>query len=119
MSRVGAVTLTASVEREAADMITTMVREAHRRDPTYQRVWICLVDGNVHQIERVTAEARHLRSKITIIVDFVPVAAVEFDNLSLVCCVTWGMSQRKTFPGLPCGHRAESPDEVLGWRVGV
>ena len=66
--------LAASVEHEAADMITTMVREAHRRDPAHERVWICLVDGNVHQIERVTAEAKRLNIKITIIVDFVHVA---------------------------------------------
>jgi len=65
--------LAASVEREAADMITTMAGEAHRRDPTQQRVWICLVDGNAHQIDRVTAEAKRLGVKVTIIVDFVHV----------------------------------------------
>lgn len=65
--------LAASVEREAADMITTMAGEAHRRDPTHQRVWICLVDGNAHQIDRVTAEAKRLNVTVTIIVDFVHV----------------------------------------------
>ena len=65
--------LAASVEREAADMITAMAGEAHRRDPTHQRVWICLVDGNAHQIDRVTAEAQRLGIQITIIVDLVHV----------------------------------------------
>ena len=63
--------LAASVEHEAADMISTMAGEAHRRDPTHQRVWICLVDGNTHQIERVTAEATRLDVTVTIIVDLV------------------------------------------------
>ncbi len=29
-----------------------------RRDPTHARTWIALVDGNNHQINRFTAEAR-------------------------------------------------------------
>ena len=65
--------LAASVEREATDMIAWMVSEAHRRDPTQERDWFAVVDGNAHQIDRITAEAERLGKPITIIVDIVHV----------------------------------------------
>lgn len=65
--------LAASVEREATDMIRWMVDEAHRRDPTHARHWFATVDGNAHQIQRITAEARRLGKPITIIIDVVHV----------------------------------------------
>ena len=65
--------LATSVEREATDMIAWMVGEAHRRDPTHERDWFATVDGNAHQIERITAEARRYHKPITIIIDIVHV----------------------------------------------
>jgi hypothetical protein len=65
--------LAASVEREATDMIMWMVGEAHRRDPAHERDWFAVVDGNAHQIERITAEAKRHHKPITIIVDIVHV----------------------------------------------
>lgn len=65
--------LSASVQREATDMITWMVDEAERRDPTHARDWFALVDGNAHQIDRITAEAKRRHKPITIIVDIVHV----------------------------------------------
>jgi hypothetical protein len=65
--------LAASVEREATDMIARMVDEADRRDPAHERDWFALVDGNAHQIDRITAEAKRHHKTITIIVDIVHV----------------------------------------------
>ena len=65
--------LSASVEHEAAQVITTMFDEATRRDPDHRRTWICLLDGNAHQIDRVTAEAEARNVTVTIIVDFIHV----------------------------------------------
>jgi hypothetical protein len=65
--------LAASVAGEAAEVITTMFDEATRRDPGHRRIWICLLDGNAHQIERVTAEAAARDVRVTIIVDFIHV----------------------------------------------
>jgi hypothetical protein len=65
--------LAASVERDAADVIAAMFDEATRRDPDHRRTWICLLDGNAHQIERVNAEAATRQATVTIIVDFIHV----------------------------------------------
>lgn len=65
--------LAASVEHDAAQVIATMFAEATRRDPEHQRTWICLLDGNAHQIDRVNAEARARTVTVTIIVDFIHV----------------------------------------------
>jgi hypothetical protein len=65
--------LTASVQREAAQVITAMFDEATRRDPDHRRTWICLLDGNAHQIERVNAEAQARKVTVTIVVDFIHV----------------------------------------------
>jgi hypothetical protein len=47
--------------------------EAERRDPDHQRTWIALVDGNNHQIDQTTAQARERGVEVTITVDFVHV----------------------------------------------
>jgi hypothetical protein len=65
--------LAASVEREAAQVITAMFAEATRRDPDHRRTWICLLDGNAHQIDRVNTEAQARKVTVTIIVDFIHV----------------------------------------------
>ena len=65
--------LAASVVQEAAQVITTMFDEATRRDPEHRRRWICLLDGNAHQIDRVTAEAETRHVQVTIIIDFIHV----------------------------------------------
>jgi hypothetical protein len=65
--------LAASVADEAAEVITAMFAEATRRDPEHRRTWICLLDGNAHQIDRVNAEAQARKVTVTIIVDFIHV----------------------------------------------
>lgn len=49
--------LTASVVDDAAQVVAQIFDEAERRDRDHARTWIALVDGNNHQIERITAEA--------------------------------------------------------------
>ncbi len=65
--------LTASVVDDAATVIAAVFDEACRRDPGHEHPWVALVDGNCHQIERITAEAEQRNITITIICDFVHV----------------------------------------------
>jgi hypothetical protein len=65
--------LAASVRRPAAEMIGVMFDEATRRDPDHRRAWFCVVDGNAHQIDRVTTEAATRGAPVTIIIDFIHV----------------------------------------------
>ena len=65
--------LTASVVEGAATVVARLFDEAERRDPQHTRPWVALVDGNNHQIELITAEARRRRVDVTIVVDFVHV----------------------------------------------
>jgi hypothetical protein len=63
--------LTASVVDDAAQVLCGVFDEADRRDPDHRRTWIALVDGNNHQIERITAEAHTRDVPLTILIDFV------------------------------------------------
>ena len=65
--------LLASVVDNAASVVDQIFAEAGRRDPTHARTWIALVDGNNHQINRITAEARARDVPITIIIDLIHV----------------------------------------------
>jgi len=65
--------LTASVTRDAADMIGGVFDEAERRDSGHEREWVALVDGNNHQIQRIQAEAKARGTPVTIVIDFVHV----------------------------------------------
>jgi hypothetical protein len=65
--------LTASVTDAAAQVIKAGFDEATRRDPDHQRVWVALVDGNTHQIDRIRAQARTRKVPVTIVVDFIHV----------------------------------------------
>jgi hypothetical protein len=65
--------LTASVVADAADVIAAGFAEADRRDPSHERTWVALVDGNAHQIDRIRAEADARDVPVTIVVDFVHV----------------------------------------------
>jgi hypothetical protein len=65
--------LTASVVQDAATVIADIFDEAERRDPDQQRQWVCLVDGNNHQIDRIKQEAKTRKVKVTIVVDVVHV----------------------------------------------
>ena len=65
--------LTASVVDDAASVVAAVFTEAERRDPTHQRTWVALVDGNNHQIDRIRAEAASRDVEVNVIVDVVHV----------------------------------------------
>jgi hypothetical protein len=65
--------LNASVVDSTIPMVTRLFDRAHQRDPQHQRRWIVLVDGNNHQIDRITAEAHTRGVHVDIIVDFIHV----------------------------------------------
>lgn len=71
--------LTASVADDAAAVIAEAFREAERRDPHHDRTWVALVDGNNHQINRITAEAKRRGIKVTIVVDLIHVLGYLWD----------------------------------------
>jgi hypothetical protein len=65
--------LTASVVADAASVVAQIFAEADRRDPDHARTWVALVDGNNHQIDRITAEAHARNLAVTIVIDFIHV----------------------------------------------
>ena len=65
--------LLASIVQDAASVIAGVFDEAERRDPQHARVWVALVDGNVHQINRINAEATARNLTIVVICDLVHV----------------------------------------------
>ena len=65
--------LVASVVADAAEVITAVFDEADRRDPAHRRTWVALVDGNIHQLDRIHAEARARGVQVTVVVDLVHV----------------------------------------------
>jgi hypothetical protein len=65
--------LIASVAENATTVIARIFAEAQRRDPDQQRAWVALVDGNNHQIQRITTEAKARGVTVTIIVDVIHV----------------------------------------------
>jgi hypothetical protein len=65
--------VTASVTDDAAAVVAAVFDEASRRDPGHDLTWIALVDGNLHQITRIQAEAAARTATVTIICDFIHV----------------------------------------------
>lgn len=65
--------LTASVETDAAEVISTVFDEAERRDPQHLRTWVALADGNNHQIQQVKAEAAARQVPVRLLIDFIHV----------------------------------------------
>lgn len=65
--------VTASVAADAAAVVAAVFAEADRRDPGHQRTWIALADGNIHQLDRIRAEAAARGITITIICDVIHV----------------------------------------------
>jgi hypothetical protein len=65
--------LVASIEQDAATVIAKVFDEADRRDPKHTRTWVALVDGNVHQIDRIKAEAKARSINVAVVCDLVHV----------------------------------------------
>jgi len=65
--------LVASVVEDAASVVAQVFDQAERRDPTHRRRWVALVDGNNHQIDRISAEAHARKVTVAVVVDFIHV----------------------------------------------
>lgn len=65
--------LTASVVEDTASVIATIFDEAERRDPDHSHVWVGLVDGNKHQIDRFETEAAARKIDLHNFVDWIHV----------------------------------------------
>ena len=65
--------LVASVVQDAATVIARVFDEADRRDPDHTRTWVALVDGNIHQIDRIKAEAKARNVNVAVMCDLVHV----------------------------------------------
>ncbi len=61
----------ASVEKDATDVIDTLVMEAKQRDPFHKKEWIVLVDGQDYQIEQIEAALERHQVQATIVLDIV------------------------------------------------
>jgi len=61
----------ASVVDDASDVIWKGFAEAARRDPSIERPWVALVDGNPHQLRQIREHAADLGANITVVVDFI------------------------------------------------
>lgn len=89
----------ASVEKSAATVIQSAFDEAKRRDPTHQRQWVVLLDGEERQLDYVKASAQHEDVRVTIILDFIHVleylwkAAYCFTPVGSVEAETWVMTR--------------------------
>lgn len=65
--------LTASVTDDIAAVVAAGFDEAQRRDPSGERTWTVLVDGNRAQIEAATAEAASRGVTVSVVFDFIHV----------------------------------------------
>jgi len=65
--------VTASVAKDAAEVVGRVFDEAQRRDPGHKRRWVALVDGNRHQIDCIVAQAESRKVSVAIVVDVVHV----------------------------------------------
>lgn len=63
----------ATLQQEPKDVVRDMFQEAVRRDPTMQKRWVALVDGNETQIRLLQEHAQTLGVQLTIILDIIHV----------------------------------------------
>jgi hypothetical protein len=66
-------TMSASVRKQAGEVIAEAFAEAHRRDSDHRRPWFAVVDGNNHQIETITTLAADYQVKVPILIDLIHV----------------------------------------------
>ena len=85
----------ASLSHSSSQVIDDAFAEALRRDPSRQRRWVVLVDGQVDQIRRIQQAARKAKVKVTIVLDIVHVleylwkAAYVFHPQGSTAAETW------------------------------
>jgi len=102
--------LSASVTEDASTIVADMFAEADRRDPEHQRVWVALVDGNNHQIDRIKKEAKTRKLKVTILIDVIHV--IEY---------LWSASWCFFAEGDPAAERwvNDKARQILGGKAGI
>ena len=91
--------LAASLVQDIPTVIAAGFDEATRRDPTHTRDWVALVDGNITQIEAITAQAAARGAEVTILVDYLHVAGYVWDAAKALFCTdtTAGMTLARTW----------------------
>lgn len=82
----------ASVEKDSLTVFSELFEEAHRRDPTHEKEWVVLVDGQKYQLDEIKKIANKRNLQIIIILDIIHViewlkdaAHLFFDESSLAC----------------------------------
>ncbi|GAB2558869.1 hypothetical protein GCM10027167_77140 [Nocardia heshunensis] len=65
--------LTASIGKPPAQVVAAAFAHAEARDPTHQRTWIAVVDGDYRQIELIRGEAARHHARVHILLDLVHV----------------------------------------------
>jgi hypothetical protein len=63
----------ASLEKEPEQVIADALAEARHRDPTGDKIWVALVDGNKPQIRDLRRMAKENQINLTIVVDIIHV----------------------------------------------
>lgn len=63
----------ASIEKEAKNVTADIFDEALRRDPKKQKIWVCLIDGDKKQLNRVKKQAKNKKINLEIIMDIIHV----------------------------------------------
>lgn len=63
----------ASVKREATEVTEEVFQEALRRDPTNNRPWIAVVDGQPQQLKNIEAGIKRHQVNVTLVLDFIHV----------------------------------------------
>jgi hypothetical protein len=69
----------ASLEHSPEDVMTAMFDEAASRDPTGQKRWVAVVDGNLPQLTWLQQVAQQRHRAVPIVVDFIHVAQYVWD----------------------------------------
>ncbi len=69
----------ASLEHGPDDVIAAMFDEAARRDPTGQKRWVAVVDGNLPQLAQLEHLATQREIPLVVVVDFIHVAQYVWD----------------------------------------
>ena len=55
--------------QDAATVVARVFDQAERRDTGHQRVWVALVDGANHQLDRIRAEATARQIEVHVLID--------------------------------------------------
>ena len=69
----------ASIEKTPEELIEELLQEARYRDPTDEKIWVALVDGNKSQIRILRCKAKKNGLDLTIIVDLIHVIEYLWD----------------------------------------